>query len=70
MVKFGAKLTRSNWVALAALAVLPLVWGYNWVVVKEALRYSEPLAHGAVMGKRQRNLAAGETVNAVLPKGV
>jgi len=29
--------------AILALAVLSLIWGYNWVVMKEALRYCSPV---------------------------
>lgn len=34
--------------ALAALLVLSIVWGYNWVVMKEALRYIGPFQFGAL----------------------
>ena len=34
--------------ALLALAVLSLVWGYNWVVMKEALRFSGPFTFTAL----------------------
>jgi len=34
--------------ALAALAVLVLVWGYNWVVMKIALRYAAPFDFAAL----------------------
>lgn len=34
--------------AFAALAVLALVWGYNWVVMKVALTYAPPFAFGAL----------------------
>ncbi|HZE22337.1 MAG TPA: DMT family transporter, partial [Desulfobaccales bacterium] len=30
--------------ALLALGALSLIWGYNWVVMKEALRFSGPFA--------------------------
>ena len=33
--------------ALAALAFLTLVWGYNWVVMKVALQYSAPFPFAA-----------------------
>jgi drug/metabolite transporter (DMT)-like permease len=33
--------------AVAALAFLALVWGYNWVLMKEALEYSGPLDFAA-----------------------
>ncbi|MFA4966251.1 MAG: EamA family transporter [Thermoleophilia bacterium] len=31
-----------------ALAVLALIWGYNWVVMKVALRYSDPFTFAAL----------------------
>lgn len=33
--------------AIAALAFLTLVWGYNWVVMKVALQYSAPFSFAA-----------------------
>jgi drug/metabolite transporter (DMT)-like permease len=33
---------RPRTAALAALAFIALVWGYNWVVMKEAMRYASP----------------------------
>ncbi|MFB3902973.1 MAG: DMT family transporter [Acidobacteriota bacterium] len=33
---------------LLALGVLSLIWGYNWVVMKEALRYIDPFAFSAL----------------------
>jgi drug/metabolite transporter (DMT)-like permease len=39
---------RSTYLALAALLLLALVWGYNWVVMKEAMRYSEPFTFAAL----------------------
>lgn len=35
-------------VAFAVLAVLALIWGYNWVVVKIALSYAPPIAFSAL----------------------
>lgn len=32
----------SHWRAVLALIVLSVIWGYNWVVMKEALLYSGP----------------------------
>jgi drug/metabolite transporter (DMT)-like permease len=29
-----------HWAAVLALVVVPLVWGYNWVVMKSAMRYA------------------------------
>lgn len=34
--------------ALIALIFLSLIWGYNWVVMKEALQYSPPFAFAAL----------------------
>ena len=28
--------------ALAALMLLAVIWGYNWVVMKEVMRYVDP----------------------------
>jgi drug/metabolite transporter (DMT)-like permease len=33
---------RSAYLPFAALSVLALIWGYNWVVMKIAVRYSDP----------------------------
>jgi drug/metabolite transporter (DMT)-like permease len=53
---------RSRYLALIALALLALIGGYNWVVMKEALRYSEPLALAAI-----RNCISGLLLVAALP---
>lgn len=37
----------SNGGPLAAFVVMALIWGYNWVVMKVALRYAGPLAFSA-----------------------
>ena len=34
--------------AFAALALLSLIWGYNWVVMKEVLHYTDPFDFTAV----------------------
>ena len=39
---------RSRLLAFAALAALAALWGYNWVVMKVALRYAEPFAFSAM----------------------
>ncbi len=39
---------RSRNSALAALAVLALLWGYNWVVMKIATRYAPPIEFAAL----------------------
>ena len=33
---------RTRTAALASLAFIAFVWGYNWVVMKEAMRYASP----------------------------
>ncbi len=40
----------SSPLALLALAALTLIWGYNWVVVKIALQYIDPLDFAALRG--------------------
>jgi len=47
--------------AALALAVLAVIWGYNWVVMKEVLKYSGPLDFGAL-----RNLLGALSLFAVL----
>lgn len=44
-----------------ALGVLSLVWGYNWVVMKEALRYIDPFAFSAL-----RSILGGLAIFAIL----
>ncbi len=39
---------RARNVAFAALAVLAVIWGYNWVVMKIALAYAPPFAFGTL----------------------
>ena len=34
--------------AFAALALLALIWGYNWVAMKVALSYAPPVTFGAL----------------------
>lgn len=38
---------RHRGYAVAALIFLSLVWGYNWVLMKEALRYADPFQFAA-----------------------
>ena len=38
----------SHWRAVLALIVLSVIWGYNWVVMKEALLYSGPFEFAAL----------------------
>jgi len=33
---------------MLALGLLSLIWGYNWVVMKEAVRYIDPFAFSAL----------------------
>jgi len=40
--------TGLNLYALLGLLILCLIWGYNWVVMKQALRYSEPFTFSAL----------------------
>ncbi len=39
---------RSAYLALGALTLLALIWGYNWVVMKVAVRYSDPFTFAAL----------------------
>jgi drug/metabolite transporter (DMT)-like permease len=39
---------RSQKMAVLALAVMSLVWGYNWVIMKEALKYCDPFDFSAI----------------------
>ena len=39
---------RGRKAAFTALALLALIWGYNWVVMKVALSYAPPVAFGAL----------------------
>jgi len=41
-VASGSPAPRSSYLAIGALAVMALFWGYNWVLTKVALRYAEP----------------------------
>ena len=41
-VASGSSAARSSYLAIGALALMALIWGYNWVVMKVALRYAEP----------------------------
>jgi len=44
----GRLLSRSGLLAIIGLGALALVWGYNWVVMKVALSYSEPFTFAAM----------------------
>jgi drug/metabolite transporter (DMT)-like permease len=39
---------RSAWLPFAALALLALVWGYNWVVMKVGMQYAQPFTFAAL----------------------
>ena len=38
----------TGYLPLLALALLALIWGYNWVVMKQGLRYSQPFTFAAL----------------------
>lgn len=40
-------MNRERGYAVAALVVLSLIWGYNWVLMKEALKYADPFSFAA-----------------------
>jgi drug/metabolite transporter (DMT)-like permease len=42
------KPTLMRWQALALIATLSLIWGYNWVMMKVAVTYSPPFAFAAL----------------------
>jgi drug/metabolite transporter (DMT)-like permease len=50
-----------SWKPLLGLAVLSLIWGYNWVVMKQALRFSGPFTFAAL-----RSLLGGLALALVL----
>ncbi len=39
---------RAVWLPFAALALLALIWGYNWVVMKVGMTYAEPFTFAAL----------------------
>ena len=39
---------RSAYLPFAALALLALIWGYNWVVMKVGVQYSDPFTFAAL----------------------
>jgi drug/metabolite transporter (DMT)-like permease len=41
-------LKRSAYLPFAALVLLALIWGYNWVVMKVGVRYSDPFTFAAL----------------------
>jgi drug/metabolite transporter (DMT)-like permease len=54
-------LKRSAYLPLGALALLALIWGYNWVVMKVGVRYSDPFVFAAL-----RNFLAAVALFAVV----
>jgi drug/metabolite transporter (DMT)-like permease len=52
---------RSAYLPLVALAFLALIWGYNWVVMKVGVRYSDPFVFAAL-----RNFLAAVSLFAVV----
>jgi len=52
---------RKTWMAVGALALLFIIWGYNWVVMKQVLRYVDPLDFSAL-----RTLFGAMTLFAVM----
>ena len=44
----GSARTRSAYAPFAALALLALIWGYNWVVMKVGVKYSDPFTFSAL----------------------
>ena len=42
------KPTLTRWQALALIATLSLIWGYNWVMMKVAVTYAPPFAFAAI----------------------
>ncbi|HNR61023.1 MULTISPECIES: EamA family transporter [unclassified Thauera] len=40
--------SRTSRLALCALAVLSLIWGYNWVVMKQVIQYVDPFDFSAI----------------------
>jgi drug/metabolite transporter (DMT)-like permease len=34
--------------ALAALGLLSLIWGYNWIMLKEGLQFADPFDFAAL----------------------
>ncbi len=54
-------LKRSAYLPLVALAFLALIWGYNWVVMKVGVRYSDPFVFAAL-----RNFLASVALFAVV----
>jgi drug/metabolite transporter (DMT)-like permease len=61
VVVFMTMVGGRSWKPLLGLAVLSLIWGYNWVVMKQALRFSGPFTFAAL-----RSLLGGLALALVL----
>ena len=48
IVLLEPSVTRSPYLAIGALTLIALVWGYNWVVMKLGLRYAQPFTFAAL----------------------
>jgi drug/metabolite transporter (DMT)-like permease len=44
----GGRGARAAWLPFAALALLALIWGYNWVVMKVGMKYVQPFTFAAM----------------------
>ncbi len=44
----GGKRAGAGWLPFAALALLALLWGYNWVVMKVGMAYAQPFTFAAL----------------------
>jgi drug/metabolite transporter (DMT)-like permease len=44
----GGRGARAAWLPFAALALLALLWGYNWVVMKVGMQYAQPFTFAAI----------------------
>ena len=53
----------TGYLPLLALALLALIWGYNWVVMKQGLRYSQPFTFASL-----RNFLSAIGLFALLPQ--
>jgi drug/metabolite transporter (DMT)-like permease len=42
------RLVSARWRPLAALILLAVIWGYNWVVMKKSLQYMGPFDFNAL----------------------
>ncbi len=61
---------NQDWLPVAGLVVLTLIWGYNWVVMKTALAYCGPFSFAAIraaIGSALLFLVAGVSGRALSP---